>query len=99
MRRDAHAHWQHSHDFSPDSGRAEASTRRVMLPPQSIAQRTIWSGARASIDIPSKADQIVVARSSSSPESDVIEIVRQATWCVGTSFPSPRHSDRGSASV
>jgi cation diffusion facilitator family transporter len=31
MRRDAHAHWQHSHDFNPDSGRAETSTRRVML--------------------------------------------------------------------
>ena len=31
MRREAHAHWEHSHDFTPDSGRAEASTRNVMV--------------------------------------------------------------------
>ena len=31
MRHDAHAHWEHSHDFNPDSGRAEASTRNVMV--------------------------------------------------------------------
>jgi tripartite-type tricarboxylate transporter receptor subunit TctC len=31
MRRDVHTQWEHSHDFNPDSGRAEASTRSVMI--------------------------------------------------------------------
>ena len=29
--RDTHTQWLHAHDFAPDSGHAEASTRRVML--------------------------------------------------------------------
>lgn len=48
-------------------------------PPQSTAQRTIWSGPWESTDIPSRAVQIVVASSSSPPASDVIESVFQAT--------------------
>ena len=52
----------------------------------------ISSGPLASSDNASIADQIEVASSSSPPVAEAIVIVRQATWCVGTSRQLCRQS-------